>query len=169
MKDTARVMISPKCNKACSYCCNEQPGVLEKFTPITDLQILSKYKNVCITGGEPMLFPDKVISVAAYARNMDLMVYLYTAQYTSKMYEIIKWLDGITYTVHAGANAKEVKDFYDMEDVLKIGSFGCNSRRLLKDPDVELKIGPVWTETEIAAWKEQCDIPENEDFYWYQT
>lgn len=169
MKDTARIMISPKCNKACSYCCNEQQGVLDMFKPVTDLQFLARYKNICITGGEPMLFPDKVLSVAAYARNMDLKVYLYTAQYTFRMYEVIKWLDGLTYTVHANANYKEVNDFYRMQALLATSSSLCHSKKLLKDPDVDLKISPVWADTEIAVWKKQCTIPENEDFYWYQA
>ncbi len=168
MKDTARVMISPKCNKACSYCCNEQQGVLGMFKPVYDLEFLKNYSKICITGGEPMLFPDKTLSLAAYAYSMELEIYLYTAQYTPHMQELLRWLWGVTYTVHAAAGAKEIADFYKMQDLLNLRNTSCEAR-LLKDKDVDLKISPVWADTEVAVWKKQCTIPGNEDFYWYQA
>lgn len=56
MKDTIRLILFLDCNMKYSYCCNEQEQFNSQFQKKTFDQIdFSKYKNVCISGGEPFL------------------------------------------------------------------------------------------------------------------
>lgn len=77
--DTLRVVIDWRCNLSCWYCCNEQDSQRSQFG-LTSLSVIdfSAYKNVCITGGEPFLFPDKIREVAALAHAAGCYVIVYT-------------------------------------------------------------------------------------------
>lgn len=56
MIDTIRIILFLDCNMHCSYCCNEQKQFSRQFKKMKFEQIdFNKYKNVCITGGEPFL------------------------------------------------------------------------------------------------------------------
>lgn len=64
MIDTIRLILFLECNMRCSYCCNEQEKFSSKFVKKRFDEIdFDKYKNICITGGEPFLYPDKLFHV----------------------------------------------------------------------------------------------------------
>lgn len=76
-KDTLRVLVSWKCNFRCSYCCNDTlPTVRAGIKPIQmeDLD-LEPYRVVCISGGEPLLFLDRVKEVCERARGKFIVLY----------------------------------------------------------------------------------------------
>jgi MoaA/NifB/PqqE/SkfB family radical SAM enzyme len=79
--DTARIIITEKCNFSCSYCCNNLPEVRERFTPITYLDEMpwGNYEKVCISGGEPLLNMQRLAAVLV--RAFPRPVYLYTNGY----------------------------------------------------------------------------------------
>ncbi len=117
-----------------------------------------------------MLFPDTVRFLVSEGDLASVNVYLYTAQYTKELEAIIPLLDGITYTLHATANLREINDFVKLQTFL-VGRKGnatfCNSHRLLIDPRVakSVHIEPeVWDNVELAVWKSECDINPGEDF-----
>jgi len=78
MIDTIRVLVDWKCNLKCAYCCNEQAVFRDQIQPVhlEDIE-WSLYPNVCITGGEPLLFMDRVASVANASAQTSLRI-LYT-------------------------------------------------------------------------------------------
>jgi len=78
MKDTLRILVDWKCNLKCSYCCNEQEHSRSQFKP-TNLNTIdfSKYSNVCISGGEPLMFLMRVSEICRRIRNNQLVI-LYT-------------------------------------------------------------------------------------------
>lgn len=64
MKDTIRVLVSWECNMRCSYCCNKLPEVRSQIKPAHLEGIdFARYQTVCITGGEPLLYPTRVRDV----------------------------------------------------------------------------------------------------------
>lgn len=76
-KDTLRVLVSWKCNLKCSYCCNDTlPEIRASIRPTT-LESLdfSKYKVVCISGGEPLLFLNRVYETCIRARGRYIVLY----------------------------------------------------------------------------------------------
>ena len=60
-KDTIRLILFLDCNLSCAYCCNEQEQFSSQFIKkdFNDIDF-SKYENVCITGGEPFLYPESI-------------------------------------------------------------------------------------------------------------
>lgn len=82
MKDTLRILVDWKCNLKCDYCCNEQQRFRDKIVPlpigqVVALMLHSSYKTICISGGEPLLFLDRVLRLARTALS-DQTVVLYT-------------------------------------------------------------------------------------------
>lgn len=79
MKDTARIIITESCNLQCSYCCNKNQQV-QKLFHVCNLEdiYLARYRNVCVTGGEPFLRPGIITQVVKAATAHGCNVYLYT-------------------------------------------------------------------------------------------
>ena len=77
-KDTLRVLVDWKCNLSCSYCCNEQERFRKDILPVRLAEIdFTQYKVVCISGGEPLLFPDRIYAICQRLQHPQLAV-LYT-------------------------------------------------------------------------------------------
>jgi organic radical activating enzyme len=115
---TARILLSAKCNRTCHYCCNEQDGTLDDAVPLHNLDILQNYKSVCITGGEPMMYPDRVIALAnAIKAVKDMPIYMYSATYTKRTEDVLQSLDGITFTMHEEASLKDVVGFDNIQEL----------------------------------------------------
>lgn len=78
-KDTARILVDWKCNLKCSYCCNEQERFRKDILPVKLEEIdFSKYKFVCISGGEPLLFMERIKAIADKAREHGAFIILYS-------------------------------------------------------------------------------------------
>ena len=76
-KDTLRVLVSWKCNLKCSYCCNDTlPEIRSSIRPTTLDDIdFDQYKVVCISGGEPLLFLDRVREVCMRSKGKFIVLY----------------------------------------------------------------------------------------------
>ena len=74
--DTLRALVDWKCNLSCSYCCNEIARFREQIKSVafTDID-WQKYPTVCISGGEPLLFPDRIARVCRAAPNAFKILY----------------------------------------------------------------------------------------------
>lgn len=98
-----RVIITEECNLACTYCCNKIPKVRARFMKRA-LPNLVLYDNVCITGGEPMLYPKMLWYVASKAEESGCNTYLYTngTLMNARRVEILKnmRLDGVNVSLH---------------------------------------------------------------------
>jgi hypothetical protein len=158
-KPNARIVMSFKCNRKCRGCCNqiaEFDHILAKIEEIKD------YEKVFITGGEPMLYPDRLMEVINILRNNgNKKIYLYTAwPYPKKKFlEILKHLDGVNLTLHA---ALDRMLFYDNGyDKMKFPG----KRMVLKVFGVKhLNIEGDW-DAKTAKWLKDCPMPPREDLY----
>jgi pyruvate-formate lyase-activating enzyme len=96
--------MTQECNRSCVGCCNKD----------WDLDALPKcynyagYDEILITGGEPMLYPERVKKIVKEIRaeNSTAKIYMYTAQSIdwSTFIELLTVLDGITLTLHTQAD-----------------------------------------------------------------
>lgn len=78
MKDTVRIILFPKCNLKCKYCCNEQEQFNSQFKLMKFEDIdFSQYQNVCVTGGEPFLEKTMLFDVMNKIPS-DKNIFLYT-------------------------------------------------------------------------------------------
>lgn len=63
-KNTIRMLLWWDCNLRCTYCCNEIERFRSQFKEVTFDDIdFHKYSNVCVSGGEPLLYPDRLENV----------------------------------------------------------------------------------------------------------
>lgn len=102
MKKTARVIVTFGCNRKCPGCCNSQ---LPEYRTVHSDEELMKYQEIVITGGEPMLVPGKVLEFInrMWDKGYRGKMYMYTSFWNGKgiSKEILKELDGFTFTLHA--------------------------------------------------------------------
>ncbi len=165
MNKIARLIITLDCNKKCSYCCNT-PKMLASATRINNLSALKNYDGICITGGEPMLNPNRTANIIVELSSYNKPLYLYTALFHPELYTIIPFLKGIQYTLHTGCTDIDLQSLLYMEGL--IPQFPEKSYRLYiqKDIDQQIHIVPsFWDRLEIKDWIEDCPLPKNETLF----
>jgi len=177
MKDTARVILTTKCPRRCSYCVNKYPGVLEQARSFLFMhemvKALAKYQVVCLTGGEPMLvMPEHMIAFAKAIRHAwpGIKIYAYVSDYCHRedLARLMALVDGVNYALHASTNLGDIDRFYGFQTLAK--QFH-GSHRLAMHPQIvftPIVITPgCWTRIEMKPWLEpgDCCVPDNEDLY----
>ena len=110
----ARIIVTFDCKRNCSYCCNKYTKIIKKATDLYDLNDIKDCSEYIITGGEPMLYPDKVIKLIKQLRllNKKAKIYMYTTLFKPSLLKIIKLIDGVHYTLHANTTREDMEDFY---------------------------------------------------------
>lgn len=187
----ARIMITTLCNMSCKYCINNEPGVLDGFRRITDADSLSSlngiihaYTSIKITGGEPFLFSNAVlsnfISDLRLGSGLRAKIYIYTngmAIWRRGAFDVCGYLgvpDGLNIGIHEEFMAPE--QYVELHRMIKawqqfdryqrkitvryLGIEGMVSKRLLsmmKRQDMQLT---------MLKFNEKCDNP-NEHRYYY--
>lgn len=162
-----RLLFTEKCNRACKGCCNGQFDL--KGLPTLSPKEVSQYETVMITGGEPLLYPDELITFVKYLKthNPKIYIVIYTAKVDVRddFLRLLREVDGITLTLHA---MKDVKPFIKINDIL--GTFP----ELVKNKSMRLNIfkevrtvNPFihsWKVKKDMEWIDNCPVPENEVF-----
>ncbi len=160
IEDKARILITEKCNRDCSGCCNTYSKIMGEARYIDRLTDLpTALKEIMITGGEPMLFPDKTEKIIRELRERysSSKIYLYSALYRKKLEDIIPLIDGLHYTLHEGATEKDLKLLYGLQELLKINGkdWGEKSFRLYIDNKINLSITIIpnlWRQVNMSKW-----------------
>lgn len=159
MIDTARIIITTKCNLNCEYCCNNIPEVNRYFknTKLEDINF-DAYKNICITGGEPMLSIDRIFKVLDKSNCKN--VYLYTNGLLLNRYAAkILTLKGVT-AFNIGIH--DINNIPDLHIELK----GFNVRFLLDEKYSYLILPPS---VQVKFYKMNECFMVNEDWYLLNT
>ena len=173
MNKTARLIITLECNRQCFYCINT-PTVLASAIHIDNLEVIKEYPIVCITGGEPMLNPYRTIRIIEQLKeqNPAVKIYLYTAMYGNNIPRIIMLVDGINYTLHAGATPWDMKGFsFFQGSILLYGRTKSFCLRIF--PGMGYRIC-----TDTGSWKcinksrwlegDECKVANGEVLYIYE-
>lgn len=165
IKNTARLIITMDCNRGCISCCNKTDPSVKSAEHIKDLAILKDYPYICITGGEPMLNPTRTLDIIKQLKqqNKDVIIYLYTAKHIAYLYVIIKYIDGIHYTLHYPCKFNDVTILARFQEMIRLNR--CKSYRLYIDNRVNINflIQPdLWHRIEIKPWMKECSLPNNE-------
>lgn len=168
MKDTARVIVTTRCNRCCLGCCNDSLKDIPRIT----MKQLKDYKKVVITGGEPFLLGDNWLHsfiLGLCEQNEEQYIYLYTADLKLwRHHDVISMLDGITVTLHAECTDEDVRDLRDASNSL---SQYVQDKRLFIDSRVydrydlsNIKL-TAWNVVRKLHWKDHCDPADNEDLF----
>lgn len=189
MNKRCRLLLTAKCPNNCPLCCNKQFDLM-KEVPVIDRW---DYNEFILTGGEPLQFSNLVIKaiqdISSITNFMGLSpkFYLYTSICKPSIWnEVLPYLDGVTYTVHTLDNAKELIQLIHVLNNVENGyesvfphinyvTFKSLWLNLFPEAisfiEAELAKSPYkWDDVSRyfkirqMEWKENCPIPEGEDF-----
>lgn len=174
MKRTARVIVTFDCNRKCLGCCNSN---LPEYKTIHSDEELMKYQEIVITGGEPMLIPGKVLEFInrLWDKGYRGKLYLYTSFWNDKgiSKEILKELDGFTFTLHAECTDADIIALKSLSNSGILQNKGFSSRliidkRVYDRYDLSNINFMRWSVIRKLEWKEKCDPAQNEDLLVYE-
>lgn len=167
-----RLLVTKECHNNCPKCCNKQYDL--DSVPVIDR---FDYDEVCITGGEPMLEPNKVAAIAKMFKNVakclgkKVKVYVYTALLDHNFLRNTAragLIDGFVVTPHTKIDIGRFKAlnyylsdpncFVEVRDMsLRLNLF-ADVKEQLKDEDLSR-----WKIKDME-WLDECPVPEGEDF-----
>lgn len=164
MKKSLRLIVTEKCGRNCEGCCNKDFD-LKRYPRISYLDACdNEYDQILITGGEPMLFPEKVRNLLYGIGFNKRNICLYTATSCSpdKLGMVLFGtpLTGLTFTIH---DNKGIQDFLKIKYLCE--TWGKSLRlnifinELTDIPPMNLY---KW-DVKFVEWIKDCPVPENED------
>jgi len=107
MKPKARLKITLRCNKNCSYCINNVPEYKKRWVEIVSVDQVdwNNYRTIIVSGGEPLLHDNlvEILKKLRHITHVSIPIYLQTNG-TLLTKELVKsiddYIDGIGYSVH---------------------------------------------------------------------
>ena len=167
MNDRLRLKITDKCQRSCELCSNKYFPDVEKF----DFRTAFKYKEVYLTGGEPMLDIMTVKALTTFFTEMKVKVFIYSSMCCMK--DLANWsslicdykLSGITFTVHELAHMHEFKRLDRLVAMETQYRKQPLSLRFNRFDHFDVDYVPVfdWS-IKKTRWIENCPMPAGEDF-----
>lgn len=156
-----RLLVTDECYRGCVKCCNKQYDLAS--LPVCE--DYSKYGEIMITGGEPMLQWELVISTLREIKKWTNMAFVYTADVRDTIAAIcvIEAADGITLTLHSKTDIGSVMRLNSL--VLSLGYAFRRSLRLnvFRGIDIDEEYFRMW-KIKYVDWEDNCPIPPDEDF-----
>jgi hypothetical protein len=168
MKKTARLLVTERCPRKCSYCCNKLPGGITGATYVRAEEFSANgFDELVISGGEPMLVPKLVRKIVNRCK---LPTYLYTALYNAECRDGLRegLFAGISYTLHEKFSITDYDKFYNLQDNLAQPRIAKRtSARLKIHPSVHVQVWEhVWSRVDRRPFKEDiCPLPEHETLF----
>lgn len=167
-KEKLRLLVTSQCPNKCPMCCNNswdfsKLPVVEHFN----------YKEVMITGGEPLLFLDKVAILADSIKNSNKLAYsndvrgfIYTAL-ADDILNILPRVDGVVFTPHS---EKDIESFLKANRIMGLfpetvinKSLRLNLFSNMKSLIPESTDLSHWQVKDII-WIKDCPVPPDEEF-----
>lgn len=167
-----RLLFTQDCNRNCKGCCNKEWN-LNNLPSVDSFD----YNEILITGGEPLLYPERLIGYIKAIRAISTAkIYVYTAmtvvEKTFKpFYDILKYVDGITLTLH---NQKDSNNF---NHVLYSMQFDEWTQSHIQDKSLRLNVFKgvtvstifdnalsMWKIKYDMEWIKNCPLPKDEEF-----
>jgi len=158
--DKLRLLLFENCNRSCPKCVNKQ----HDLSALPEVESYEGYKEIMLTGGEPMLSPTVVKSVAKCTReqNPEAFIALYTAKIDkiADVLSVLECIDGLTVTLHTQA---DVDPFLALAEAV---------RGYKKSFRVNIFKGVVFHKADIGGWTvktgiewiDDCPLPAGEEF-----
>lgn len=157
-----RLLLFPECNRSCRGCCNKEWDL----NKLPRASTYTNYKEIILTGGEPMLRPEVIKDTVKTIREQTTTpIFLYTAKSDDiqEFLDVLKVIDGVTLTLHVPS---DIITFKELSEALKGADIKGKSLRLnvfrgvsLKDVDTSM-----WIVKKNIKWIKDCPLPEDEVF-----
>jgi len=171
MKRTARLIVTEACPRSCSYCCNKQPAGITTAKRCRLGEFSAKgFDEIVITGGEPMLFPERVKKIIDHC---NLPTYLYTAFYNESCWDMMRqgYFAGLSYTLHEKFSETDHSRFQwlqaDLVMFLKMYSNNFSARLKIHPsiPNDVIVNKALWKRVDRRPFVDNCPLPENEELF----
>jgi len=175
--------VTKACHRQCAGCCNTYTTIMKHASYIERIADLpTELDEIMITGGEPMLVPERTQRLSTQIRNRypASKLYLYSAEYNEAMKNTIPIVDGLHYTVHEGATLQDITSLNRLQELLQShkAQWREKSFRLYIDNRVILPvtINPdIWSQVNISKWfteqelldKQPTGLPVGESLFIY--
>ena len=152
---SARLLFTNDCNRNCKGCCNKN-WIGDKPKEISFSELL-EFEEIYITGGEPMLYVEKLKDLINRLKRYNKKVYLDTAlPYPLIDFKtILQMVDGCTLTLHSIQDYKNFKAF----ELDKI-DYPNKSLRLNVFPKIKMT-SSVW-DIRPKVWIKDAPLPNGE-------
>jgi hypothetical protein len=129
---------------------------------------LENYDTIVITGGEPLLYPEKVYQLMDEFGLQEFILYTASICDEHSLSEIFFHpnLTGITYTIHDQKGLDEFERFNKiLKDVIYAGDLDFSLRLNIFPADVVLRPMDLsgWN-VKLIEWIADCPVPVDEDF-----
>lgn len=169
MNNKLRLLITTQCPNNCPLCCN-------KSWDFSTLPVVERwnYDQIMLTGGEPLLFTQKVyelvksLRMITEAQGLSPKIFIYTSiADRMKFFDVLKVVDGVVLTPHS---------IHDVREFSETNYFLTQNRKLSEGKSLRLnlfddiqKIIPssmdlsIW-QIKHMVWIKDCPVPEGEDF-----
>jgi hypothetical protein len=160
-----RLLLHTECKKSCEYCCNKKWDLVN----LPKVVSFKGYKEIMLTGGEPMLYPYLIIDAIYMIREEDktVPIYLYTAD-VSDVYSLItllRMLNGLTVTLHNQSDVESFKRCNSFIDYTKrIGWEKSLRLNVFKGIDLGSLDLSLWQVKKDMEWIKNCPLPHDEVF-----
>ena len=159
--DTIRILVDWRCNLSCAYCCNEQPRIREQIKPVSLDEIdFSRYKMVCISGGEPLLFLERLHDVCVRVPPGKLIV-LYTNGIHLGRLEAkrVRW-EGVS-AINVGLHIPETFDWLIQRVTWATEGLGMSVR--FHAQDIHADLAGKYPDVQFRFWAmDDCDRSNEE-------
>lgn len=168
---SARVITTFECNRNCPYCSNNYKSLISQGKEEDNLDFVKDYDEIILTGGEPMLYPERLLDLIKNIKvvNPNVKIYLYTAKWEPFIQTILHYIDGLTYTLHKNIKQFEAFDFNTLQRHINYMHSDNENKsfRLFIHEDVKEEfnlIPATWDRIKIAGTlsEEDCDYPEDD-------
>ncbi|MHA2402435.1 MAG: hypothetical protein ACXADH_05530 [Candidatus Kariarchaeaceae archaeon] len=166
MKD-ARLIFTEDCNRNCPKCCNN--GYNFDDYPGWKWSYINNIETLCISGGEPMLYPFQLLAFINRYKALQSVCYKPTTLYVYTAYikdvemvmKVINKVDGIVVTLH---DQYSVGMFELLNNSLEMfGPYDKSLRLNIFNHNVQLpkRPFPLWNVMRDRQWMDECPLPED--------
>jgi len=161
-----RLILTKKCNRSCVGCCNNDFDL----DSLPYINTFYGYNKIIITGGEPMLYIEKlktlIVEIRKQNKKAEIIVYTAKTKRASDLIDILYLVDGLTITLH---------EKYDIEPFFYFAGWvlAKNLTHKLLRVNIFKNVGDViklddWSYKTNIEWIKNCPVPRNEILakYW---
>ncbi len=171
MKAAARIIITKACQRSCDYCINQYSSVMEQASTISGAGSIPRYGTYVITGGEPLLVPDKTKQLinGLHRLNPESRVYFHTTLFTTDLFDVLNVADGVTITLHDDVTYADLTHFKLVQDNFRVFDRGDKTLFLNYGenfPNPEIIKWEIWDQVKRMSWLDGEDFEMTfEDLY----
>lgn len=162
IKMKARLIVTYKCNRDCPGCCNKN----WKYDPAQEIDNYD-YEEIIITGGEPLLFLEKVIELIKDIRTKSsAKILLYTAQ-SRQIMKILNLVDGVCLTLHEQADVHSF-NYFVWENKDRLAKANKSLRlNVFKEAMVNTHVYTLglFKVKDNIEWLKDCPLPSDEKLF----